>query len=75
MLSLEGVVATVLSRFLGDFVQGLEKENLKLSLTSGQVSLKNLALRKEALANLQLPVVVKEGKRESVRGILSQNTC
>src|SRR5262245_3846725 len=58
---LEGVVASLLSRYLGDFVRGIEPENLRVGILGGDITLENLELKKEALADLELPVVVKAG--------------
>ena len=34
---LEGIVADLLTKYLGDYVQGLDQENLRLNVLSGQV--------------------------------------
>jgi hypothetical protein len=60
---IEGLVAALLSRFLGDFVKGLEKENLRIGILSGDVTLENLELKKEALQNFDLPITIKSGIR------------
>lgn len=54
-------MAALLSRFLGDFVKGLEKENLRIGILSGDVTLENLELKKEALQNFDLPITIKSG--------------
>jgi hypothetical protein len=51
----------ILSRYLGDYVEGLDSQNLEISLLSGSVELKNLKLKASALEKLDLPVTVKEG--------------
>jgi vacuolar protein sorting-associated protein 13A/C len=58
---IEGLVTALLSRFLGDFVNGLEKENLRIGILSGDVTLENLELKKEALQNFDLPITIKTG--------------
>ncbi len=58
---IEGLVAALLSKLLGDFVKGLEKENLRIGILGGDITLENLELRKEALGNLNLPIAVKTG--------------
>ncbi len=57
----ESIIASILSSYLGDYIEGLERENLALSVFSGNVVLENLQLKKEALADLQLPITIKEG--------------
>ena len=56
---MESVVASVLNALLGQYVDGLN--NLNLSVTSGDIVLKNLAIKKEALQDLKLPIYVKSG--------------
>lgn len=58
---LESVVSALLSKYLGDYVDGLSTENLSLGIFSGEVVLENLALKRSALAGLHLPVTVKAG--------------
>lgn len=58
---LEGLVAGLLNRFLGMYVKNFDPAQLKVGIWSGDVKLNNLALRKEALDQLRLPVNVVEG--------------
>ena len=58
---LEGLVATLLNRFLGMYVKNFDAKQLQVGIWSGKVELKNLELRKEALDQLKLPVNVVEG--------------
>lgn len=58
---LESVVSALLSKYLGDYVDGLSTENLSLGIFSGEVVLENLALKRSALSALHLPVTVKAG--------------
>lgn len=58
---LESIVAGILSKFLGDYIVGLESENLNLNISGGHVTLENLQIKKECLAELELPLQVKEG--------------
>lgn len=57
----ESVVGTVLSKFLGDYVEGLEGKNLEVNIMSGRVVLENLQLKKEAFSRYQLPVTIRDG--------------
>ncbi|KAJ1939046.1 Vacuolar protein sorting-associated protein 13, partial [Linderina pennispora] len=57
----EGVVATVLNRFLGNYVTNLETNQLKLGIWQGDVKLEKLRLKTDALDKLHLPIDVKEG--------------
>ncbi|XP_068086254.1 intermembrane lipid transfer protein VPS13A [Anabrus simplex] len=57
----EGVVATVLNRYLGKYIQDLDIENLNVGIFSGDVQLTDLRLKPEALYELDLPIEVKVG--------------
>lgn len=58
---LEGLVATLLNRFLGMYVKNFDPKQLNVGIWSGDVKLRNLQLRREALDQLHLPVNVVEG--------------
>jgi len=56
---LESLVANVLNRFLGAYVSNLE--DLNIAIWTGNVVLRNLQLKKEALDKFNLPIDVLEG--------------
>jgi hypothetical protein len=58
----ERVIASVLSRYLGNFIEvaGIERD-LRVSVLSGSLSLEGLSLKRGCLAFLGLPLVVKCG--------------
>lgn len=58
---LEGLVANLLNRFLGMYVQNFDPKQLNVGIWSGDVKLRNLELRREALDQLNLPLNVVEG--------------
>ncbi|CAM1500416.1 Fc.00g095780.m01.CDS01 [Cosmosporella sp. VM-42] len=58
---LEGLVAGLLNRFLGMYVKNFDPAQLKVGIWSGDVKLRNLELRREALDQLKLPLNVMEG--------------
>ncbi|KAH7312762.1 hypothetical protein B0I35DRAFT_481183 [Stachybotrys elegans] len=58
---LEGLVAGLLNRFLGMYVKNFDPTQLKVGIWSGDVKLRNLELRREALDQLKLPINVLEG--------------
>ncbi|KAF6135498.1 hypothetical protein GIB67_015351 [Kingdonia uniflora] len=64
---LEDQVAFLLQKYLGNYVRGLNKEALKISVWQGDVELTNMQLKPEALNALNLPVKVKAGFLGSVR--------
>ncbi|KAJ5133749.1 hypothetical protein N7526_005114 [Penicillium atrosanguineum] len=58
---LEGLVANLLNRFLGIYVKNFDATQLNIGIWSGDVKLRNLELRREALDQLHLPLNVVEG--------------
>ena len=50
-----------LNKYLGEYVYGLDAESLRISLWQGDVELRNLQLKPEALRRLDLPIAVKSG--------------
>ncbi|KAL5551261.1 hypothetical protein UlMin_001437, partial [Ulmus minor] len=64
---LEDQVASLLQSYLGNYVRGLNKEALKISVWQGNVELTNMQLKPEALNALKLPVKVKAGFLGSVK--------
>ena len=64
---LEGVVSDVLQSVLGNFVRGIDRDHLDLSVWDGDVRLRDLELRTELLDALPLPVKVLGGALGEVR--------
>ncbi|KAI1002652.1 Vacuolar protein sorting-associated protein 13 [Podosphaera aphanis] len=58
---LEGLVASLLNRFLGMYIRNFDPKQLNVGIWSGDVKLRNLELRREALDQLKLPINVMEG--------------
>ncbi|KKA27236.1 hypothetical protein TD95_004731 [Thielaviopsis punctulata] len=58
---LEGLVAGILNRFLGMYVKDFDPGQLKVGIWSGDVKLRDLELRREALDQLKLPINVFAG--------------
>jgi len=58
---LEGLVANLLNRFLGIYVRNFDPKQLNVGIWSGDVQLRNLEMRREALDQLKLPINVIEG--------------
>lgn len=59
------LLLTVLEEFLGDFITGLTKENLKLAVWGGKLEFHNLVLKSGplggVLSDLALPFAVTKG--------------
>lgn len=58
---LEGFVASLLNRFLGLYIQNFDPKQLNIGIWSGDVKLRDLELRREALDQLNLPINVIKG--------------
>ncbi|GMT29125.1 hypothetical protein PFISCL1PPCAC_20422 [Pristionchus fissidentatus] len=62
----ESLVADLLNRFLGDFVDNLDSSQLNIGIWGGDVKLENLEIKESALDDLDLPVKLKFGYIESL---------
>lgn len=58
---MNGAVASVLNRVLGDWIENLNSDNLNLSIFSGQILLQDLNLKSSAFNNLGLPFNLEFG--------------
>lgn len=57
----ESLVATLLNRFLGSYIENFDSKQLNIGIWGGDVHLKNLRLKKESLDKFKLPLDVKFG--------------
>ncbi|ORX97315.1 hypothetical protein K493DRAFT_336590 [Basidiobolus meristosporus CBS 931.73] len=57
----EGIFASVINKFLGDYVDNLETSQFNVGVWKGDVVLRNLKLKREALDKFNLPINVVEG--------------
>eukprot|EP00755_Sulcionema_specki_P021014 Sspe_Gene.12885::Locus_4420_Transcript_1_1_Confidence_1.000_Length_11390::g.12885::m.12885/K19525/VPS13A_C; vacuolar protein sorting-associated protein 13A/C len=55
------IVAPIVAKYTDQYIEGLDATNLQLSVFSGSIELQNLSLRREALAELNLPIDVVRG--------------
>lgn len=58
----EGVIANLLNKILGDFIEGIESKQLNISILKGDVELFNLSIKPDFLETLPLPFKLKYGK-------------
>lgn len=58
---LEKVLSDLLTRLLGKYVKDLNQESLRVAVWGGDLELKNLQIKAEALDSLHLPVVLRGG--------------
>ena len=55
----ESILEKVLNKFLAQYVDGLDKENLSVGIWSGDVEVKNVTLKSDILLMLELPLLIK----------------
>lgn len=63
----EAQAAYYLNKYLGKYLEGVDSESLSISVWNGDIQLKNLRIRPEALADLHLPLSVSAGILGSLR--------
>ncbi|XP_034000770.1 vacuolar protein sorting-associated protein 13C-like, partial [Trematomus bernacchii] len=59
---LESLVSDLLNRFIGDYVENLNKSQLKIGIWGGNVVLENLRVKENALSEFDVPFRVKAGQ-------------
>lgn len=59
---LEGLISSVLNRFLGTFIEDLDSDQLNISLWSGSVKLENLQIKPTLFDTMPLPFTLHYGK-------------
>lgn len=60
------LLLNILGDVLGNYVDGLSVENLKLGVWSGKIELHNLQLKRTALDGLNLPISVSHGSLKNL---------
>ncbi|XP_049573506.1 intermembrane lipid transfer protein VPS13C isoform X3 [Syngnathus scovelli] len=58
----ESLVSDLLNRFIGDYVENLDKSQLKIGIWGGNVVLENLRVKENALSEFDIPFKVKAGQ-------------
>src|SRR5574343_1121189 len=64
---MNGAVANVLNSVLGTWVDNINSDQLKLSIFSGEVLLKDLKLKNSAIESLGLPFTLQYGRISSLK--------
>ncbi|XP_047435908.1 vacuolar protein sorting-associated protein 13C isoform X3 [Mugil cephalus] len=62
----ESLVSDLLNRFIGDYVENLDKSQLKIGIWGGNVVLENLKVKENALSEFDVPFKVKAGQIEKL---------
>ena len=60
------LLLNILVDVLGDYIEGLTEENLKVGVWSGNIELKNLSLNRSILNKLNLPITINHGSVQSL---------
>ncbi|KAM4744636.1 intermembrane lipid transfer protein VPS13C isoform 3-T3 [Anableps anableps] len=58
----ESLVSDLLNRFIGDYVENLDKSQLKIGIWGGNVVLENLRVKENALSEFDVPFKIKAGQ-------------
>ncbi|XP_027870640.1 vacuolar protein sorting-associated protein 13C isoform X6 [Xiphophorus couchianus] len=58
----ESLVSDLLNRYIGDYVENLDKSQLKIGIWGGNVVLENLRVKENALSEFDVPFKVKAGQ-------------
>jgi len=61
-MALASLAASILSRFLGDYIEGVNMRDLEISVLQGTASLQNLKIKRSVLEDLSaMPIQIKDG--------------
>ena len=63
---LQRIVGEILSNFLGDYFEGLSN-NVSIGLWSGELTLQNVKVKKEAMEKIGLPLEISFGCLEELK--------
>ena len=55
----ESLLESILQKFLGKFIQGLNSQNLKLGVWSGKVVIENVSIKPEVLEMFEIPIALR----------------
>jgi vacuolar protein sorting-associated protein 13A/C len=55
----EKLLESILSTYLGRFIEGFDQNNLKVGVWSGNVQIENVSLKQQAVQMLDLPFRIK----------------
>lgn len=63
----EGILASILNKYLSQYIDEVDYNNLKIGLFSGTLELSDIKIKKSALYQFDLPIEVKCGKIGKLR--------
>ena len=67
---IEGLVTRILNRYLIEYLDNFNKDNLNISLLSGKIELEKLELNSRILDNIGFPLKMKYGRIGKISIIL-----
>jgi hypothetical protein len=62
----KNLILHILTDLIGEYVEGLNTENLQMAVFSGQIEFNNLSLKAGALNKFDLPVTITKGSLKSL---------
>ena len=63
----ETLLEKLLSRIVGEYVEGISKKQMKVGIWSGNVDIKNLTIKKSVIQQLNIPFELKFGMIEQIK--------
>lgn len=67
---LEQLVERILSKILGDYVEGLQKDKIKVGILKGHVDINSVNIKPDIMKQFNLPLNLKLGKIEHIHLII-----
>src|SRR3569832_158252 len=58
---LEGLIAWVLNNYIGEYLENLDTDHLKVALLHGEVQLENVPIKRTALRQFDTPFTINAG--------------
>jgi vacuolar protein sorting-associated protein 13A/C len=63
----EKLLEKILGRIIGEYVEGISKNQIKVGILGGNVEIKNLTLKKNVIQQFNLPFDLKFGMIEHIK--------
>ncbi len=63
----EALLEKILSRVVGQYVEGISKDQMKVGIFSGNVDIQNLTIKKSVISQLNVPFELKFGMIEQIK--------
>ena len=63
----ESLLEKLLSRIIGEYVEGISKDQMKVGIFNGNVEIKNIKIKKSVIDQLNIPFELKFGIIEHIK--------